>query len=181
MWSTSIHYLKEESIMADFKERVLRYQEILRNTEVKETYQDIIHFMRSLRMAFKRKENGISVGTLYEGLLDMTYFPLFTEPLLEEELKLGVVFIHEKACLELWVLGRNKTSGQRLKDLIFKEGSSFSLPEIPSESKDALLVFSLAEAEEMEDPELLYERISPKVSEILLQVENLIKKTRESK
>lgn len=141
---------------------------------VQEIYKEIILYMRSLRQYFLKRDKSFRIGGLYEGLMDMTYFSIATDMLLQKKLKLALVFVHGKGSLELWISGQNREVMKKYRTY-FSVDSGFSSPAFhEKDNEDALLEFTLAEGKELPKKEDAFQVIQPVVKEILEQMETLL-------
>ncbi|MBG0787905.1 MAG: hypothetical protein H0S79_22685, partial [Anaerolineaceae bacterium] len=62
--------------MKSLNQRIDAYTDLVRQGEVQAAYRGVMDFMGQLRTAFMASDAGIEVGgSLYQGYMDMTYFP----------------------------------------------------------------------------------------------------------
>lgn len=89
--------------------RIPAYKSAFSSGELQRTYQDLVGVVQNLRTELsKRYETEFSVAAVLHGYIDFTYFYLQNEYLKSKKLKLGLVFNHQKANFELWLLGQTK-------------------------------------------------------------------------
>jgi hypothetical protein len=85
------------------------YKNQLNKGFIQEAYRGLMEYFRDLRSHFKNKYPEYSVsGSIYYGYMDMTYFPLFPEPLKRRKLKIAIVFLHDTFRFEVWLSGSNR-------------------------------------------------------------------------
>lgn len=85
------------------------YKKQLSKGDIKIAYKFLMQYTTGLRNYMKRKYPEYSIpGNIYNGNMDMTYFPLFPAPLKEKNLKIAVVLLHENLRFEVWLAGINK-------------------------------------------------------------------------
>lgn len=72
------------------------------------TYKGLIEYMMSLRNYFINNHPEYNIGNLYQGYMDMTYFPIVTPMLKSRKLKLAVVFDHYNIRFEIWLSAQNR-------------------------------------------------------------------------
>ena len=90
-------------------DRISAYKETFASGEIQETYQSLVGIVQSLRTEFTKKYKGeFSVASVMHGYIDFTYFYLQNDYLKDHKLKLAIVFNHQKAHFELWLLGQTK-------------------------------------------------------------------------
>ena len=95
--------------MVSFQESIDEYKKQLEKGAIKEAYRGLMNYFMSLRSYFKNKYPDYYVsGSLYQGYMDMTYFAFFPESLKHRKLKIAIVFIHDTATFEVWLIGYNK-------------------------------------------------------------------------
>jgi hypothetical protein len=85
------------------------YKKQMEKGSIRKAYQGLMEYIADLRTHFKNKYPEYSVpGNMYNGFLDMTYFPLFPQELKQRSLKIAVVFLHETCSFEVWLSGNNR-------------------------------------------------------------------------
>ena len=89
--------------------RISSYKEAFSSGEIQETYQSLVAIVQSLRTEFSKKYEGdFSVANVLHGYIDVTYFYLQNDYLKRNKLKLAIVFNHQQAHFNLWLLGQTK-------------------------------------------------------------------------
>ena len=89
--------------------RISAYKKAFASGEIQDTYQRLVGVVQNLRTEFsKRYKDEFSVATVLHGYIDYTYFYLQNDSLKKNKLKLAIVFNHQQAHFELWLLGQTK-------------------------------------------------------------------------
>lgn len=95
--------------MKALNQHVNRYTDLLQEGEIQEAYKGILAFMGKLRSDYSHRKAVLQVsGGLYQGYMDMTYFPLTNEILKERDLKIAIVYLHPQKTFEAWLSARNR-------------------------------------------------------------------------
>ena len=94
--------------MKDLNEYVIAYQKQLQEGKIQIAYKGIMSFMGNLKSYLSDMHSDYLVGALYFGYMDMTYFAVTTTELKDKQLKIAVVYLHQKNCFELWLSATNK-------------------------------------------------------------------------
>ena len=90
-------------------DRISAYKKIFTSTEIQTTYKDLVGIVQKLRTQFKKNYKGeYAVANVLHGYIDYTYFYLQNNFLKSQKLKLAIVFSHQSARFELWLLGQTK-------------------------------------------------------------------------
>ena len=90
-------------------DQIPSYKEAFASGEIQKTYQSLVGIVQILRTEFSKKYKGkYSVASVMHGYIDFTYFYLQNEYLKRNKLKLAIVFNHQQAHFELWLLGKTK-------------------------------------------------------------------------
>ena len=90
-------------------DQIPSYKEAFASGEIQKTYQGLVGIVQILRTEFSKKYKGeYSVASVMHGYIDFTYFYLQNESLKRNKLKLAIVFNHQQAHFELWLLGQTK-------------------------------------------------------------------------
>jgi hypothetical protein len=85
------------------------YKELLKAGEVQIAYAHLVKYVQKLKTQFSKDLNkDFSVGNVFQGYMDYTYFYLTNNYLQSEKLKLGLIFNHREANFEVWLLGQTK-------------------------------------------------------------------------
>lgn len=85
------------------------YKKTFASGEIQKTYQSLINIVQNLRTDFsKRFEHQYTVANVLHGYIDFTYFYLQNDYLKDRKLKFAIVFNHQQAYFELWLLGQTK-------------------------------------------------------------------------
>lgn len=93
----------------EFGKDLQEYQRHLQSTKLQATYNRLMAFVANLRNHFDEKySNDYTVGDLYEGRLDTTYFPIAPDVLKNDKLKFNIVFDHANMRFEIWLVGLNR-------------------------------------------------------------------------
>ena len=89
--------------------RISAYKEAFASGEIQKTYQSLVGIVQNLKTEFaKIYEGEFSVANVLHGYIDFTYFYLQNDFLKEKKLKFAIVFVHQHAHFELWLLGQTK-------------------------------------------------------------------------
>lgn len=89
--------------------QISAYKEAFASGEIQKTYQSLVGIVQNLRTEFSKAYEGeFSVANVLHGYIDFTYFYLQNDYLKENKLKLAIVFVHQHARFELWLLGQTK-------------------------------------------------------------------------
>ena len=84
------------------------YQNLVQTGDIARVYKGIIDYMQSLRRHLRDNHREYKMGSFNQGAMDFTYFSLSTKELKAEQLKLVIIFNHQKASFEIWLAGQNK-------------------------------------------------------------------------
>jgi len=122
-------------------------------------YGSIIGYMSRIRSHFAASYGDRAVSTLYQGCFDITYFALFPPALKSRGLKLAIVFDYESFAFEVWLAARNRSLQRHYWQLFRDNGWSGHRLVEPAPGIDAFVKCDVAEALELEVPEVLTARI----------------------
>ena len=88
---------------------VSAYKELLKNGDVQVAYAELVKYVQKLKTVFaKDLSDTYSVGNVFQGYMDYTYFYLSNDFLKDKKLKLGLVFNHNHVRFEAWLFGQTK-------------------------------------------------------------------------
>ena len=125
----------EESLNNSIKE----YKKQMEIGHIPKAYRGLIKYMADLRTYFI-KEYPIDYlsSHIYQGHMDITYFPFTPKSLKLQKLKIAIVFNHEKVRFEIWLAGQNRQIQKKYWDL-FKD-SDWNKYHIPSTLKEGFSI-----------------------------------------
>ncbi len=112
------------------------YKNQMKIGNISKVYKGLMKYLMNLRSHFLNKyPDEFSVGSFYQGYMDISYFPLRPESLRRQKLKIGLVFNHEKFQFEIWLVGQNKKIQKDYWDwLKEKSWSKYKLSPSPQNS-----------------------------------------------
>ncbi len=138
---------------------------------VQRAYAAIIDYLSGLRTSLASEHEEWSVGGVYQGRFDMTYFPLVTPSLKARGLKLAVVFDYPAFRFQVWLAARNRTVQMRYWQLLSNGGwPSTSLVE-PAVGVDAIVVLDVADGVDLEDSDALTASLTSATKALLTDLE----------
>lgn len=89
--------------------RIAAYKKAFASGEIQKTYQSLVSIVQGLRTDFSKAYKGTyTIANVLHGYIDFTYFYLQNDFLKERKLKFAIVFNHQKAHFEIWLLGQTK-------------------------------------------------------------------------
>ena len=74
-------YLSMESLQGYINE----YKKQMERGAIQKAYQGLLEYIMGLRTSFSKKFPDWETGNLYQGYMDMTYFPIFPQSLKIED------------------------------------------------------------------------------------------------
>lgn len=85
------------------------YKEVLKSGDVQVAYAGLVKYVQKLKTVFSKDlSDTYSVGNVFQGYMDYTYFYLSNDFLKDKKLKLGLIFDHNHVRFEVWLLGQTK-------------------------------------------------------------------------
>ncbi|MDD5604347.1 MAG: hypothetical protein RBR99_01705 [Dehalococcoidales bacterium] len=162
--------------MASLKEYIEEYQKQLEKGVVQKAYQGLMGYVMDLRMHFSKKYPDFAPGNIYQGYMDMTYFPIFPIELTSRKLKIAIVLIHEKIRFEIWLAAQNKQIQSEYRKL-FKE-DDWTKYRIPAGGKgvDSIVEYTLADNPDFGDLNALTKQIEKDTLAFIDEIEDFLYK-----
>lgn len=118
----------------DFNGYVSVYKAFLNEGDVQIAYAGLVKYVQKLRTEFSRGfGNEYSIGNVFQGYMDYTYFYLSNDYLKSRKLKFGLVFNHAEASFEVWLLGQTKEVQKKYWELL-KNSQWAKVPDMPQYS-----------------------------------------------
>lgn len=118
----------------DLNSYVSAYKELLKAGEVQIAYAQLVKYVQKLKTQIaKDLSEDFSVGNVFQGYMDYTYFYLTNNYLQSKKLKLGLIFNHKEANFEVWLLGQTKDVQEKYWNLL--QGTKWiNIPKMPQYS-----------------------------------------------
>lgn len=93
--------------MENLNHYVALYQDMLSQGNIQKAYTGLVKYITSVSTVLSRKLSGkYTVGSIFQGYMDYTYFYYSNDYLKERKLKFGLVLNHSKMQFEVWLLGQ---------------------------------------------------------------------------
>lgn len=143
------------------------YTEYLRDDTIRQAYTVIIKFMSALRRETERKGIGCRIGGLYQGYMDMTYFPIETDKLKERGLKIAIVYLHKEKRIEAWLSARNRQTASAYAGLEKKIPTGHMDFRHHTDNPDAILEALLSSHPDFDNPSSTIDQIIPGIMEFI--------------
>lgn len=90
-------------------ELLLKYKKLMQTTNIQESYQEIIKFIKHIRANLVIQMDDYDFSSkVVENQMDFSYFQATKKALKEKGLKIQVVFIHKSCLFEVWMSGYNR-------------------------------------------------------------------------
>ncbi len=116
--------------METFSECMIEYKKQMEKGTIIKAYQGLMEYIMELKTELKNRYPEYFVsGSIYYGYMDMTYFSFTPKSIIDKQLKIAIVFIHEKLRFEVWLAGYNrKVQAQYWKLFSESEWNKYSIP-----------------------------------------------------
>jgi hypothetical protein len=151
---------------------VSAYKETLKKGDVQVAYTELVKYVQKLKTVFSKDlSDTYSVGSVFQGYMDYTYFYLSNDFLKDKKLKLGLVFNHNHARFEAWLLGQTKDIQENYWKLL-KNTKWINGSEMPQYS---IFEVVLVDNPDFDDLDTLTDSIKNKFVSVAEDISNSIK------
>lgn len=152
---------------------IQNYTKALTTNNIAQGYKALMEYLMSLRNHFiKQYSKGLIVGNFYQGYMDMSYFPITPKALKKQQLKIGLVFNHEKVRFEAWLVGQNKRIQQKHWEQL--KGQNLSPYKISHNPNESILTNVLVEKPNFNELEELSNEIEKEVLVFIKTISKLL-------
>ena len=156
--------------MGSLNDAIRDYTEQLGKGQIQKAYRGILAFMSSLARRLGDKYPSYSIGALYPGLMDMSYFAFTPPDLKNRKLKIAIVYLHRQNRFEIWLGGMNrKVQAEMIDRLSRQDLGKYSLSQA-APGVDSILESTLAEQADFDHPDELFEQIEAKAIPFILDM-----------
>ena len=141
--------------MESLQECIDEYRKQLEKGVIQRAYQGLMEYVMGLRTHFSKKYPDFIPSNIYQGYMDMTYFPIFPIELTSKKLKIAIVFIHETIRFEVWLAAQNKQMQTEYRKL-FKAGNwdKYRIP-VATKGVDSIVEYTLTDTPDFNDLDAL--------------------------
>ncbi len=108
--------------MKSMNQLISEYTSQIQQGDLPHAYRGILEFIGKLRADFANKFPQYEVRNVYQGRMDITFFAISSQELLSKELKIAVVYLHEKGHFEVWLSARNRSIARQYRSINWEEG-----------------------------------------------------------
>ena len=160
--------------MESLKESIAEYRKQMKKGIIQKAYREIMNYVMGLRTYLQNKYPEYTVGNIYYGYMDMTYFPLFTKDLKDRKLKIAIVFLHDTCRFEVWLSGNNRQIQKKYHELI--SGNKWNKYRMDSENPDSIIEYTLDSNPDFCDTDALTNKIEVSTLSFLSDIEAFLSK-----
>jgi hypothetical protein len=166
-------------VMESLSESINEYKKQMKDGVIPKAYRGLMEYVMDLRIHFSKKFPGWAPGNIYQGYMDMTYFPIFPRELTSRKLKIAIVLIHEKIRFEIWLAAQNKQIQLEYRRL-FKEGNwdKYRIP-VTTKGVDSIMEYTLTDTPEFQNLAALTEHIEKGSLAFISDIENFLSKNQK--
>lgn len=153
---------------------IKEYRVQLSKGHLQKAYKAIMTFMSGLGSYLEKRYPGHTIGSLYFGYMDMTYFAFTPTCLKDRKLKIAIVYLHEQGRFEAWLGGSNKKIQAEYIELFSGKNLggyklSKALPGV-----DSIMEWILVEQPDFDQPEELKIEIEKKILEFINDIDAML-------
>lgn len=150
------------------------YTHILQQRDIQVAYKGILDFVGRLRSGLINKYPEYEIGNIYQGYMDMSYFPLSTKSLKDNGLKIAIVYMHEKGAFEVWLSARNREIIKKYKSILEDKVMDNISVFHDDSNEDAVIEYTLTSMPDFDNPDLLTKIIEKGTQKFVSAITNLL-------
>nr|WP_319214677.1 hypothetical protein [uncultured Trichococcus sp.] len=163
--------------MDSINEYIKEYAAQLSKGRIQKAYKGILTFMSELRSYLERRYPDYTVGSLYFGYMDMTYFAFTPADLKNKKLKIAVVYLHEKGVFEVWLAGNNrKIQAEYIASMSSENIGKYKLSQVIP-GVDSIIESILVEKPDFDHPDELKKQIEKKTMAFVKDILSILDET----
>jgi hypothetical protein len=160
--------------MESLRDNVIEYKKQIEKGIIQKAYRGIMDYVMQLRTHILNKYPEYSVGNIYYGYMDMTYFPLFPKSLKSRKLKIAIVFLHDTCRFEVWLSGNNRQIQQKYSELI--RNNNWNKYRMDPNNLDSILENTLEANPDFSGPDTLTKKIEISTLSFIKDIEVFLSK-----
>ncbi|QKX06089.1 hypothetical protein HN014_14620 [Aquimarina sp. TRL1] len=157
--------------MKELQQHIAEYNKQMKLGSIPKTYQKLMKYLMGLRAYFIRQyANEFVIGSFYQGYMDISYFPITPKVLKAQQLKIGLIFNHEKMQFENWLVGQNKQV-QKEYWLLCKEQQWDQYP-LSSTAQNSIIKHPIIKNPDFEQLDILTKTIEKETLQFITAITN---------
>lgn len=161
--------------MKTLNNSIYDYGRQVENGDIRFAYQGLINYILKLKLQLKEKYPEYNISkNFYQGYMDISFFSLAPEKLKQKNLKIAVVYIHEKTRFEVWLTGRNSEVQSNYRHQFKKLKSKKYLISPDKKGVTSIIESVLVDKPNFDRPDKLTKAISIGVRNFLEDIEKLL-------
>ena len=166
---------RKEMMMDLFHENMNEYRKQLMIGAIQEAHKGLMEYIMGLRTYFKSKYPDYFVsGSIYQGIMDMTYFSFTPKSLQQRKLKIAIVFVYDTFRFEVWLAGVNKQVQAKYWELIKESGWNQYYIAPTTKGIDSILEYVLADSPDFGELDILTEQIERGTLKFISDIETFL-------
>jgi len=160
-----------ESLNKEIKEYTLQ----LSQGHIQKAYRGILSFMSELRTQLEKDYPDYTLGTMYAGYMDMSYFAFTPLDLKRKKLKIALVYLHTENRFEVWLTGFNRQiQSETIEVLRSIDLKQFVLSEV-GPGIDSIIAYPIIKRPNFNKPEQLKQQIEINTLTFIKEMEHYLK------
>lgn len=160
--------------MDKLNEQIKKYHDELQKGYLQDAYRGIMEFIAGIRTHLSEVYPEMTIGALYQGFMDMTFFTITPETLKRQRLKVALVYLHESNSFEVWLSGANRqVQADFLKLLKGRDIPGCELSEA-APGVDSIVVRKIPEDPDFSNLKSLRNRLEVETIKLISDMEKLL-------
>ena len=160
--------------MRSLNDNIQEYRVQLRKGHIQKAYAGMISFMSELRQYLMKAHPEYIASSLYAGYMDMSYFSFTPADFKEKNLKIAIVYLHEKGIFEVWLAGNNKKIQSEYIELLSHRDIGNYVLSKPDPGVDSIIESILVETPDFDNYLELKVEIEMKLIEYIKDIRSFV-------
>ena len=153
---------------------IAAYCRAVREGDLPHAYRGILSALMAFKAGWEIAHPEDSVGSLYQGYLDMSFVAVAPAVFGARRLKISLVYLHESGVFTLWLTAGNRAiQAQTSQELAKKPLGSYSLSELKP-GVDAIVSQDITPPYNFDEPERLTARLIDSAEQFLFDMKSLL-------
>ncbi|NLT18569.1 MAG: hypothetical protein BWX72_01121 [Firmicutes bacterium ADurb.Bin080] len=162
--------------MRSYKLAMEEYKNLLKKGDIQFAYRGIISFFSRLRIFLKKKYPTYVVSSVYPGYMDMTYIAFTPMEIHKKNLKIAIVYLHEKNILELWLSASNRKIQAEYVELFNKEKVQYKISRV-GPGVDSIIEKTIVQSPDLDNSKELISEIEKQCLDFCGEIESFVSKS----
>ncbi len=156
-------------------QQVKKYHQLINDENLEQAYCIIMSTMSQLKVTWDTRYPEMPSGSLYQGFLDMTFISVKPAGLSDLDLKVSIVYLHQRNSFEGWLVARNRKIQSDIHQKLQSQPLGKYNLTVLAPGVDAIIDTVLIQHPDFDDPASLIEEVIKNSLNFISDMQKLVR------